>query len=105
MNVQGLNYDRFVFNSPSCSFSDAGVRDATVVPLTDPVYAPDGYTPSHKLGRKTKWDGCPGLRYNSVRSPGNVCWALMTPRLVTSIVQTAHYEMTWNSQTTSDLRP
>jgi len=52
-----------------------------------------------------------GLRYNSVRCPGSVCWALMTPRPVTSIIQTAHYEMIWSSQiisvnriTTSDGR-
>ena len=97
-NVQGLNYERFVFRGLSCSFADAGMRDATVVPLTDPVYAPDDYTHSHRLGHETKRDGCPGLRYNSVRAPGNACWALMTPRPVTSIIQGAHYEMIWSDQ-------
>jgi len=33
--------------------------------------------------------------------PGSHCWALMTPRPVSSIVQTAHYEMVWNGQITS----
>lgn len=97
-NVQGLNYERFTFRGLSCSFNDAGMRDATVIPLTDPVYAPDDYTHSRRLGHETKREGCPGLRYNSVRSPGNTCWALMTPRPVTSIIQTAHYEMIWNGQ-------
>ncbi len=97
-NVRGLNYERFVFRGLSCSFSDAGVRDATVVPLTDPVSAPDDYTYSRQMGREAKRDGCPGLRYNSVRSPGNVCWALMTPRPVTSIIQCAHYEMIWSGR-------
>lgn len=97
-NVQGLNYERFTFRGLSCSFNDAGMRDATVIPLTDPVYAPDDYTHSRRLGHETKREGCPGLRYNSVRSPGNTCWALMTPRPVTSIIQTAHFEMIWNGQ-------
>ena len=39
-----------------------------------------------------------GLRYHSVRSTGNICWALMTPRPVTSIIQSAHYEMIWSGQ-------
>lgn len=96
--VQGLNYERFTFRGLSCSFSDARMRDATVIPLTDPVYAPDDYSHSRRLGHETKREGCPGLRYNSVRSPGNVCWALMTPRSVTSMIQTAHYEMIWSGQ-------
>jgi hypothetical protein len=41
------------------------------------------------------------LRYRSVRLPGNTCWALMTPRPVTSIVQSAHYEMSWNGRITA----
>ncbi|ANI62084.1 hypothetical protein PGR6_45110 [Pseudomonas sp. GR 6-02] len=32
---------------------------------------------------------------------GNYCWALMTPRPVSSVIQTAHYEMIWNGQITS----
>jgi hypothetical protein len=33
--------------------------------------------------------------------PGSHCWALMTPRPVLSIIQTAHYEMVWNRHITS----
>lgn len=97
-NVQGLNYERFVFRGLTCSFTDAGMRNATGVPLSDPIYAPDDYTHSHQLGGEAKREACPGLRYNSVRYSGRVCWALMTPRPVTSIIQTAHYEMIWNSR-------
>jgi hypothetical protein len=43
----------------------------------------------------------PGLRYHSVRSEGNTCWALTTPRHVASIIQSSHYEMVWNNQITS----
>jgi len=100
-NVQGLNYERFTFRGLSCSFNDAGVRDATVIPLTDPIYAPDDYTHSRRLGHEAKQQRCPGLRYHSVRSPGDICWALLSPRAVTSIIQTAHYEMIWSGQIVS----
>lgn len=97
-NVAGLNYERFVFRGLTCRFSDAGMRDATALPLSDPIYAPDDYAAAQRLGRDLKRAACPGLRYNSVRSPGNHCWALMTPRPVTSIIQAAHYEMIWSGQ-------
>lgn len=100
-NVRNLNYERFVFRGLSCSFVDVAMKDATSIPLTDPVYAPDDYTHSRQLGRSIKKARCPGIRYHSVRMQGSNCWALMTPRPVVSVVQTAHYEMIWNGQITS----
>lgn len=97
-NVPELNYERFVFRGLTASFSDSGMRDATALPLSDPTYAPDDYAYSNQLGSEVKRAGCTGLRYNSVRSPGNICWALMTPRPVTSIIQSAHFEMIWSGQ-------
>jgi len=99
--VRNLNYERFVFRGLSCSFVDAAMKDATSIPMSDPVYAPHDYADSHRFGRAIKDAGCPGLRYNSVRMPGSHCWALMTPRPVLSIVQAAHYEMVWNQHITS----
>lgn len=100
-NVAGLNYERFLFRGLSCTFSDGGNRDATGLALSDPIYDPDDYSHARQLGNAAKRAKCPGLRYHSVRSPGHHCWALMTPRHVTSIVQTAHYEMIWSGQITS----
>ncbi|MBV6825998.1 RES family NAD+ phosphorylase [Pseudomonas sp. PD9R] len=100
-NVPNLNYERFVFRGLSCVFVEAGMKDATALPMTDPVYAPDDYSHSRTLGRSLKDAGCPGLRYHSVRLPGSHCWALMTPRVVSSIIQAAHYEMVWNGKLTS----
>lgn len=100
-NVPALNYERFVFRGLSCAFVDATMKDATSIAMSDPVYAPDDYTASRRLGLAARKAGCPGLRYHSVRMPGGLCWALMTPRPVSSIVQTAHYEMVWNGQITS----
>ncbi|KFE52174.1 RES family NAD+ phosphorylase [Pseudomonas syringae] len=100
-NVQNLSYERFVFRGLSCTFNEAGMLDAVSVPLTDPIYDPDDYTDSHRLGREVRATGSNGLRYRSVRAHGQYCWALLKPRPVSSIIQTAHYEMVWNGQITS----
>lgn len=99
--VQGLNYERFVFRGLSCAFVDHSMKDATSLPMSDPIYDPDDYTHSRALGRAVKNIGRSGLRYNSVRLQGNDCWALMTPKIVSSIIQTAHYEMIWNGHISS----
>lgn len=99
--VPGLRFERFVFRGLSCNFTDEGMRDATGVAVNDPIYNPDDYTSAQILGREAKGAACTGLRYNSVRAPGHICWALLTPRLVTSIIQTAHFEMVWNGSITS----
>ena len=100
-NVPSLNYERFVFRGLSCAFVDVAMKDAAAIALTDPVYDPDDYTHSRRLGRSVKEARCPGIRYHSVRMQGSYCWALMTPKPVQSIIQTAHYEMVWNGQVTS----
>ncbi len=100
-NVVGLNFERFVFRGLSCQFNEAGLLDATSVSMSDPIYDADDYLQSRQFGRLARQEGFPGLRYHSVRSPGRHCWALMTPRRVLSIVQTAHYEMIWNAGITS----
>lgn len=99
--VQSLSYERFVFRGLSCTFNDKGMLDALSIPITDPVYDPDNYTDSHRLGREVRDAGSNGLRYRSVRAYGQHCWALMKPCPVLSIIQTAHYEMVWNGQITS----
>lgn len=99
--VQGLNYERFVFRGLACAFEDAAMFDALALPTSDAIYAPDDYSHSRRLGKAVKDDGSPGLRYRSVRREGHTCWALMTPRPVTAIVQTGHYEMIWNGRITA----
>jgi len=100
-NVPSLNYERFVFRGLSCAFVEIGMKDATSISMTDPVYDPGDYTHSRHLGKSVKDAGCAGLRYHSVRMRGSHCWALMTPRPVQSVIQAAHYEMVWNGQVTS----
>ncbi len=99
--VAGLNYERFVFRSLVCDFNDAACRDATGLSLQDAIYEPDDYSAANALGAQVRQLGAMGLLYHSVRSPGNHCWALMTPRPVASIIQAGHYEMIWNGGITS----
>lgn len=99
--VENLSYERFVFRGLSCRFTEAKMKDATVLAVTDPIYQAEDYTHSRQLGKTLKAAGCPGLKYHSVRSAGNHCWALMTPMPVISIHQTVHYEMIWNGRITS----
>lgn len=99
--VHGLNYERFVFRGLVCQFDEAGVLDATVLPLSHAIYAADDYTFSRALGADVKKAKAPGLRYHSVRAQGNTCWALMTPRHVASVIQVCHYEMVWSNRITS----
>ena len=100
-NVDALSYERFVFRGLSCQFDEADMLDATQIPATDPIYDPDDYAAAQRLGRLVKQERYPGLRYRSVRRPDSDCWALMTPRPVLSIVQTAHFEMIWNGRISS----
>ena len=95
--VSGLNFERFVFRGLSCQFEEAGMLDATALPMSEPIYHAEDYTQAQQLGRQLKRAGHPGLRYRSVRKPDGHCWALMTPRRVIAIVQSAHYEMIWNA--------
>lgn len=100
-NVPELSYERFVFRGLVCQFNEGGVKDAAALSLAHPIHAQDDYSHSHQLGSAIRHEGFPGLRYRSVRSPGNLCWGLMTPRPVTSIIQGAHFEMIWNGSITS----
>lgn len=92
-----LEYDRLTFRGLRCEFDETGFVDATSVPMTDPIYRPDDYSVSRALGAALKAQKVPGLRYCSVRQHEGLCWALMTPAVVSSIVQAAHYEMIWKN--------
>lgn len=99
--VPALNYERFVFRGLSCTFRQAGMLDACSLPMTDALYASEDYSAAQSLGRTLKHARTPGLRYHSVRRPGSRCWAVMTPRVVTAVRQTTHFEMVWNDGITA----
>ncbi|MGP9635000.1 RES family NAD+ phosphorylase [Halomonas sp. AOP43-A1-21] len=94
--VAGLHFERFVFRGLKCAFNERGCRDATVLKRSNPIYAPSDYRTSRVLGWSVREAQAGGLRYHSVREPEATCWALMTPRQVSDVVQTTHLEMIWN---------
>jgi hypothetical protein len=73
------------------SFHDVRGRDRAFAPL----YDPDDYEASQKLGRRLFEDGSNGLLYRSVRDPGGECVACYRPRLVVNVRAAAHYEYRW----------
>jgi len=97
--VPGLRYERFVFRGLRGVFKEVSIGDALTLPSDHLVYAPDHYTASQPFGRDVRRT-LNGLRYRSVRRPGAHCWALMTPRHVTDIIQTTHLEMIWSGAIT-----
>ena len=102
--VIGLNYDRFVFKELFCSFSVNTGLDLCCLDMLDPLYAPDNYTSSRTLGEKVREEGkYSGIKYNSVRHEGGTCYALFTPKEITNIIQTKHYEMIWDGSKISSV--
>nr|WP_245558731.1 RES family NAD+ phosphorylase [Kushneria aurantia] len=75
--------------------------DALVIACDHAIYALDDYTASRRLGDEMQARQLPGIRYRSVRAPGDTCWGLLTPRPVEDVIQTEHYEMIWNGAVTS----
>jgi hypothetical protein len=102
--VEGMNYERFVFRALQCVFNDTGMMNASVLPYSDPIYHANDYRASHALGHTLKQASKAGLQYNSVRAQDALCWALFTPLPVQSVIQTAHYEMIWNGSISSTNR-
>jgi hypothetical protein len=94
--VPGLKYDRIVMRGLTVKFS------ATLCNIRTPKieqygwYNADDYTAARALGAAIKIADKDGLWYESVRKPGTSCYALFSPHLIKSVVQTQHYEFAWN---------
>jgi len=102
-NVQGLDYDRFVFRGLRFKVGETDWHDGTVLDKNDAVYDPDSYVASRALGIALKKKGAEGLQYFSVRKPGALCWGLFTPRHIKSVVQGTHFEFVWNGKAISGI--
>ena len=96
--VPDLRYERFVFRGLTTRFDETGALDALAVPRHDAIYSPTDYSASRLLGQGAKKAAACAIRFHSVRQPEGTCWGLFTPRQVTSVVQTAHYEMIWSGE-------
>lgn len=59
-------------------------------------HAADDYALARQLGVESKREGHEAIFYRSVRSPGVDCYALLTPRVLHSVIQSSHYGYVWN---------
>ncbi|MDP5143902.1 RES family NAD+ phosphorylase [Rheinheimera baltica] len=95
--VPGLAYERFVFKALSCEFSEVSLTDLTYLPLQHGVYHSKDYSAARALGISLREQHGAGVQYYSVRNNAALCWGLFSPQYVTQMVQSAHYEMIWQS--------
>ena len=95
--VPGLAYERFVFKALSCEFSDVSLTDLTGLAAQHSIYHAEDYSAARALGISLREQGSAGVQYHSVRNNGALCWGLFSPQYVTQMVQSAHYEMIWQS--------
>lgn len=94
--LRGLKYDRIVMRGLKLTFS------ATLLNIRIPKidkfgwYDPDDYTAAQQLGDAIKRADKDGLWFESVRRPSKSCYALFSPHLINSVLQTRHYELVWD---------
>lgn len=96
--VRGLKYDRIVMRGLKLKFS------ATLINIHTPKidrygwYDANDYSAAREFGAALKSADKDGVWYESVRKPQTSCYALLSPHLVKSVVQTQHYEFVWNGK-------
>ena len=95
--VRGLKYDRIVMRGLKLKFS-AMLLNIYSPKIDNGWYDTHDYTAARQLGDAIKKADKDGLWYESVRKPDTSCYALFSPHLIKSVVQTQHYEFVWNGQ-------
>lgn len=88
--VANLKYDRVVMRALKATFT--AKLENILSPEFIKLHDPDDYTHSQRYAEKLRKMGSEGIVYSSVRSIGNECYALFSPRLITDVYQTEHYE-------------
>lgn len=94
-NITGLHYDTIIMRGLKFTFSCTALD---IKAADENIYHPDDYTFSRLLGRQALKDKVEALEYCSVRSAGQTCWALYTPKNVQKVIQAKHYEYVWDGQ-------
>ncbi|APD91961.1 hypothetical protein BM525_18945 (plasmid) [Alteromonas mediterranea] len=99
-NIKDLNYDTVDMRCLSVKFS-ACLCDASGV---EEYHHPDDYSAARLLGASVMKRNYPGVQYSSVRNEGATCWGLMSPRYVSSAVQTQHFEFMFDGERITKVR-
>ncbi|MED5239215.1 MAG: RES family NAD+ phosphorylase [Pseudomonadota bacterium] len=96
-NVEGLKYDRIVMCGLQTLFS-AELVDITPASKHPGWHDADDYSPSRELGSRLRQQQLCGLHYESVRAPGQHCYALFSPAVIHSVIPSRHYEYVWDGE-------
>lgn len=99
-NIEGLHYDTVDMRCLKVKFSAELVNAVAI----EDIHVPDDYIASRIVGVKVKKAGEAGLQYRSVRNEKAICWGLMSPVYVESVVQTKHFEFVFDGTSISKVR-
>ncbi|MDI5832493.1 RES family NAD+ phosphorylase (plasmid) [Shewanella xiamenensis] len=103
--VPEMKYERLVFRVLQCQFSSVKCSDITGYGFDHAYYHPTDYSESQAYAMMLKLKGFDGVQYDSVRNQGGICWGLFTPRIISDVIQTQHYEMVYNGKFISSVSP
>ncbi|PSU66831.1 RES family NAD+ phosphorylase [Photobacterium phosphoreum] len=95
-NIEGLEYDRFVFRNLIVSYDLESCHEVTH--KDSEILNANSYVASQQLARELKKDNYQAVKYPSVRSETGICWALFTPKPVYDVVQSNLLEMIWDGE-------
>ncbi len=96
--VADLKYDRIQMRGLRVVFTASLVN--IYAPRIDTFgwYDAEAYNAAQQFGDVLKKADEDGVLYASVRDQGKPCYALFSPHLINSVVQTGHYEYQWDGQ-------
>lgn len=108
-NIENLHYDCVDMRCLMVTFSgvvfDIKDKNQDYHGLNgEQIYKKDDYSAARALGARLLNEKAQGIEYNSVRNPGATCWALFTPRLISSAIQTQHFEFVFDGKRISTVR-
>lgn len=91
-NIVGIKDDFLVMRGLKCLFGPSNAYDVTSLGMNHRIHDPDDYSEARSVGAQAFRirQQTPVIQYCSVRNPGAICWALLSPRPVIDVVQTFH---------------
>lgn len=97
-SIEGLHYDRLSMRCLKTVFSAALHDISESQNRQSNWYHLDDYQAGQLLGDQLKKIGSQGIAYDSVRNPGNICYGLFTPKVISDVLQAAHYSYIWDGK-------
>lgn len=95
-NVPDLKFERFEYRCLETELGGCAFADITGLPAQHPYYHPTDYHAPQQFGARLRVAGDTGVTYRSVRYPQGICWALLTPKPIISIIQTSVHQIIWD---------